>query len=73
MFKDDCNNKLQRLTFCGVGAHHQNGIAEAKIKQLTLAARTMLLYAQRLWPEYFKYALAFCLAGFSRPYQQYAY
>ena len=38
MFKDDCNDKMQRLTFCGVGAHHQNGIAEAKIKQLTLAS-----------------------------------
>ena len=23
-FKEDCNNKLQHLTFCGVGAHHQN-------------------------------------------------
>ena len=22
-FKNDCNNKLQKLTFCGVGAHHQ--------------------------------------------------
>ena len=21
-FKEDFNNKLQRLTFCGVGAHH---------------------------------------------------
>ena len=32
IFKDDCHAKIQRLTFCGVGAHHQNGIAEAKIK-----------------------------------------
>ena len=50
VFKDDChcNEKMQRLTFCGVGAHHQNGIAEAKTKQLTLAFRTMLLHAQRL-------------------------
>ena len=51
-FKNDCANKLQNLSFCGVGAHHQNGISEAKIKQLTLAARTMLLHAQRYWPEY---------------------
>ena len=21
-FKNDCNDKLQKLTFCGVGAHH---------------------------------------------------
>ena len=52
MFKDDCHDKMQRLTFCGVGAHYQNGIAEAKIKQMTLASRTMILHAQRLWPEY---------------------
>ena len=51
-FKDDCDNKLQQLTFCGVGAHHQNGIAERSIKELTLTSRTMLLHAQRHWPEY---------------------
>ena len=43
---------MQRLTFCGVDAHHQNDIAEANIKQLTLASRTILLHAQRLWPGY---------------------
>jgi len=51
-FKQDCDNKLQQLTFCGVGAHHQNGIAERSIKELTLTSRTMLLHAQRHWPEY---------------------
>ena len=51
-FKEDCNSKLQCLTFCGVGAHHHNGIAEYKIRQLALASRTMLLHAQRFWPEY---------------------
>ena len=40
-FKDDCDNKLQQLTFCGVGAHHQNGIAERSIKELTLTSRTI--------------------------------
>ena len=33
-FKDDCTNKQQNSTFYKVGAHHQNGISEAKIKQL---------------------------------------
>ena len=32
IFKGDCHDKMQRLTFCGVGVHHQNDIAEAKIK-----------------------------------------
>ena len=51
-FKQDCDNKLQQLTFCGVGAHHQNGVAERSIKELTLTSRTMLLHAQQHWPEY---------------------
>jgi hypothetical protein len=51
-FKQDCDNKPQQLTFCGVGAHHQNVIAERSIKGLTLTSRTMLLHAQRHWPEY---------------------
>ena len=51
-WKEDCTAQGQRLTFCGVGAHHQNAIVERKIKDLTLTARTLLLHAQRHWPEY---------------------
>jgi len=43
---------MQRITFCGVGAHHQNGITENTIKQLTLVSRTILIHAQSHWPEY---------------------
>ena len=32
-FIDDVNGKDQKITFCGVGAHHQNGIIEKKISQ----------------------------------------
>ncbi len=39
------------ITFCGVGAHHQNGIAESHLKTLTLTSRTLLLHTQRHWPE----------------------
>ena len=51
-FTEDCKSKGQKLTFCGVGAHHQNGVAKNTIKQLTLTSRTLLLHAQRHWPEY---------------------
>ena len=51
-FVSDCKVKHQKITFCGVGAHHQNGVSENTIKQLTLTARTLLLHAQRHWPEY---------------------
>jgi hypothetical protein len=51
-WKEDCKAMDQNLTFCGVGAHHQNAIVERKIKDLTLTARTLLLHAMRYWPEY---------------------
>ena len=31
-----CKRCKQDLTFCGVGDHHQNGISERKIKDVTL-------------------------------------
>eukprot|EP00957_Ditylum_brightwellii_P067376 5115122-Ditylum_brightwellii.AAC.1 len=51
-FRLTCDEQGQKITFCGVGAHYQNGIAENRIKLLTLRSRTMLLYAKRYWPEY---------------------
>ncbi|KAL7462696.1 hypothetical protein ACHAXS_003067 [Conticribra weissflogii] len=52
LFKEDVKICMQRLTLCAVGAHHQNGIVERAIKSLTLISRTLLLHAQRHWPEY---------------------
>ena len=48
-FVDAVNTKSQKLTFCGVGAHHQNGIIENKNKILTTGARTLLLHGIRMW------------------------
>ena len=39
------------MTFCGVGAHHQNDIIESKNKILTTGARTLLLHGIRMWPQ----------------------
>ena len=50
-FKLNCEKQKQGLTFCGVGAHHQNGIAEQMIQTLTSAARAMLVHALSVWPE----------------------
>jgi hypothetical protein len=41
----------QILTFSGLGAHNQNGIAERYIRTLTEKARTMLLHAMFRWPD----------------------
>ena len=44
VFVDASNSKGQKLTFWGVGAHHQNGIIENKNKVLTTGAQTLLLH-----------------------------
>ena len=44
-------NPQQTQSYSGVGAHHQNGVAEKRIRDLQDCARTMLLHAQRRWPE----------------------
>jgi hypothetical protein len=43
--------KGQTINYCGVGAHHQNGIAEKRIGDLQRTATTLLLHAQRRWPD----------------------
>ncbi len=50
-WRQDILLKGQRLTFSGVGAHHQNGRAEKRIRDLQDLARTSLLHANRRWPE----------------------
>ena len=40
----------QTIKFSGVGAHHQNGVAERTIKTISSWARTMLLHATIHWP-----------------------
>ncbi|KAL7502463.1 hypothetical protein ACHAXN_000893 [Cyclotella atomus] len=42
----------QTITFCGVGAHHQNGVVKRRIWLITEVSRTLLLHAQHHWPKY---------------------
>jgi transposase InsO family protein len=51
LFMKSIEEKGQTITFCGVGAHHQNGKAEKRIGDLQRRATTLLLHAQRRWPE----------------------
>jgi hypothetical protein len=53
----DCN---QKITYCAVGAHHQNGIVEKRMKELTLISWTLLLHAKRHWPYYGTHDVAIC-------------
>ncbi len=52
VFHDECTSCHQVITFCGLGDHHQNGIAEQKIKELTLGLQTLLLHAKQMLQEY---------------------
>jgi hypothetical protein len=56
-FKTACSSANQRLTFCGVNAHFQNGIAEKAIWDLGESARKQLLHAHHRWPAAIHLAL----------------
>ena len=47
----DCHGKGQGLTFASVNAHHQNGKAEIRIRNLQDQARAMIIHANKRWPE----------------------
>ena len=51
VFVEVINSKDQKITLCGVGAHHQNGIAKNKKKNLTNGAHTLLLHGISMWPK----------------------
>ncbi len=50
-FVTELEEKDQGLTLSGVGAHHQNGVAERAIGVIVAKARTMLLHAMLCWPD----------------------
>jgi hypothetical protein len=50
-WKQTCDVLQQHTDFCGVNAHHQNGIAERQIRTIVDRSRTMLLHAIHKWPD----------------------
>jgi hypothetical protein len=50
-FHQSCIQQKQRIKFCGVNAHHQNGIAERHNRTITERATTMLIHAMLSWPD----------------------
>jgi hypothetical protein len=49
-FQADLTSKHQKLVFSGVGAHHENGVAERAIVTVTSFACAMLLHSAFHWP-----------------------
>ena len=47
---EECRQRKQELTFAGVNAHHQNGIAERPIRELQESTRAMLIHDTKRWP-----------------------
>ena len=65
-FIKDCQDRGQRLTYCGVNAHFQNGITNRKIRDLQEAMRTSLLNMAHKWPKMITMNLwlyAMCMAN----------
>lgn len=65
-FEHDIHDSNQMIKYCGVNAHHQNGIAERNIRTVSNRARAMLLHAaihwkdavsSSLWPMAVQYAV----------------
>ena len=50
-FMKEVKDSGQSITFCGVNAHFQNGVAERRIRTLQDQTRTMLIHAQHRWPS----------------------
>ncbi|KAI2497426.1 hypothetical protein MHU86_17084 [Fragilaria crotonensis] len=48
---DACKLDGQGMTFAAVNAHHQNGIAERRIRELQELARAMLTHANARWSD----------------------
>ena len=63
-FREEIQRCGQTISFCGVGAHHQNGVAERRIQDLSDSARAMLAHASHrnpaitahLWPYALRHA-----------------
>ena len=45
IFIESVQTSNQTISFCGVGSHHQNGIAKKRIRDRHDSARKMLLHS----------------------------
>jgi hypothetical protein len=65
----DIAQRGQSISFCGVNAHFQNGVAEKRIRDLQEAARTILLDAKSRRPK----AISACLWPYALRHANYSH
>ena len=51
LFKEDLEQKHQKMSYSGMGSHSQNVVTERTIQTLITSARTMMLHQALLSPE----------------------
>ena len=56
LFRTELDRLGQTITYSGVGAHHQAGVAERAIQTVTQWARAMMMHQLMHWPEQFNEA-----------------
>ena len=55
--REDLELQGQDITFSGVGAHFQNGVAERAVQTITQSARAMMMHQLIHWPKAFDASL----------------
>ena len=49
VFKDEVRQYNKRISYCGVGAHGQNGMVERNVGKINTRGRIVLLHAKSFW------------------------
>ena len=53
-FAEDLRLQGQTINYSGVGAHHENGVAERAIKTITTWSRSMMMHLLIHWPDEYR-------------------
>ncbi len=52
LFVEDCRNKFQTQSFSGIGAHHQNSLANLSIQTIMYMTSNFMIHVSLYWSKY---------------------